>query len=138
MRTRSGVLSSSGRSGGASLDSGFYFPLRLFVEAKALGRPVGLSHVRNAVGVIEDVNQKYTRREVGRRPLRCYSYRYALFSTSSFTGNAADFALAHQVSLIDLGGPSFHDLRQPWWPEFSGGVDEAVGRSEDFFVGMAQ
>lgn len=39
-----------------------------------------------------------------------YSYRYALFSASGFTGNAVDMAMAHQISLIDLRAPGFSDL----------------------------
>lgn len=38
----------------------FTYPLRLFVEAKYRRRAVGLPEVRNAVGVINDVNEFYT------------------------------------------------------------------------------
>jgi hypothetical protein len=36
---------------------------------------------------------------------------YALFSVSGFTRDAQDFALAQQISLIDLSGASFRWLR---------------------------
>jgi hypothetical protein len=35
--------------------------LRLIVEAKARGRPSSIQDVRNAVGLVTDVNQNYTR-----------------------------------------------------------------------------
>lgn len=88
----------------------FGLPVRLFVEAKYRGRPTGLADVRNAHGVIDDVNQHYARR--GRRsPLRRHDYRYSLFSTSGFSRNAQEYALAQQLSLVDLSGPAFHGLR---------------------------
>lgn len=88
----------------------FGLPVRLFVEAKYRDRPTGLADVRNAHGVIDDVNQHYARR--GRRsPLRRHDYRYSLFSTSGFTRNAQEYALAQQLSLVDLSGPAFHGLR---------------------------
>lgn len=88
----------------------FGLPVRLFVEAKYRDRPTGLADVRNAHGVIDDVNQHYARR--GRRsPLRRHDYRYSLFSTSGFSRNAQEYALAQQLSLVDLSGPAFHGLR---------------------------
>jgi hypothetical protein len=41
-----------------------------------------------------------------------FNYRYALFSTSGFADEASGLALAHQISLIDLSGPDFADLRR--------------------------
>ena len=90
----------------------FTFPLRLVVEAKARGHRCGIDVVRNAVGVLTDVNQNYSTAVPGRRGLqRRYSYQYAVFSTSGFTGPAAEYAFAHHISLIDLSGPDFGDLR---------------------------
>jgi len=43
--------------------------------------------------------------------LRRYHYRYVLFSVSGFSPEAQKFALAHQISLIDLQGSAFSDLR---------------------------
>lgn len=93
----------------------FTFPIRLFVEAKCKNRRVGIEAVRNAVGVLEDLNQRFSPAEqYGFRRsvlIQQYSYRYALFSTSGFTDSASDMALAHQISLIDLSGREFRDLR---------------------------
>jgi hypothetical protein len=45
------------------------------------------------------------------RPRTRYRYSYAIFSTSGFTPEAQDYALAHQISLIDLSTPDFDALR---------------------------
>lgn len=89
----------------------FTFPLRLFVEAKCRTIKTGIPEVRNAVGVLDDINQNYSPVREGQPLIQRFSYRYALFSTSGFTTTASDMALAHQISLIDLSGPDFEDLR---------------------------
>jgi hypothetical protein len=77
----------------------FTFPLRLIVEAKARAAVTGIGDVRNAVGIVTDVNQNYSPLSAARTTLvQKFSYRYALFSTSGFSQPAADFALAHQIS----------------------------------------
>lgn len=90
----------------------FSLPIRLFLEAKFYdkSRPCGLTVVRNAHGVINDVNQNFVPGG-GRQPRRRYQYSYALFSTSGFTEPAQRFAIAHQISLVDLSGDSFTWLR---------------------------
>lgn len=47
----------------------------------------------------------------GNRLRKRFRYVYALFSTSGFTEDAQDFALAQQISLVDLSGASFAWLR---------------------------
>ena len=88
----------------------FSLPIRLFVEAKFTGQRVGLHVVRNAHGVIHDVNEYYRAVPAAMRTHQRYSYRYSLFSASGFTHDAASYALAHQISLIDLSGSSFQPL----------------------------
>lgn len=92
----------------------FSLPVRLFVEAKYLTGRVGLPTVRNGHGVIHDVNEAETTTLTGPgtgRPRTRYRYNYAIFSTSGFTPEAQDYALAHQISLIDLSAPDFDVLR---------------------------
>ena len=89
----------------------FSLPVRLFAEAKFKSNPVGISDVRNALGVLSDVNEQYSADALHDFPMRRYQYRYALFSTSGFTSDAQKYALVHQISLIDLQGPAFADLR---------------------------
>ncbi|AJE85578.1 hypothetical protein SLNWT_5202 [Streptomyces albus] len=84
----------------------FSMPVRLFLEAKYEQKPCGLEKVRNAHGVLHDVNENFmTGPET--RPRQRYTYSYALFSASGFTANAQKYALAHQISLVDLSGASF-------------------------------
>lgn len=91
----------------------FTYPIRLFVEAKCRKDSTGLPVIRNAVGVVSDINQNYSPiREGSNRLIKRYSYHYAIFSTSGFSVHAVDYAMAHQISLIDLSGPDFSDLRR--------------------------
>lgn len=89
----------------------FTFPIRLFVEAKARSQRCGIGDVRNALGVVSDVNQNVGRAPGARGALvPRFTYRYALFSTSGFSSPAAEYALAHQISLVDLSAAEFHDI----------------------------
>ncbi len=91
----------------------FTFPIRLFVEAKCRGGKTGIAEVRNAVGIVNDLNQNYAPMQEGSKTLiKRYSYHYALFSTSGFSIPAIDYAMAHQISLIDVSGPAFADLHR--------------------------
>lgn len=109
----------------------FSLPIRLFVEAKNRGKESGLGDARNAHGVIHDVNERFSTEAMWgyTHPLRRHRYCYALFSTGGFSSDAQFFALAHQLSLIDLSGPDFKHLRDL--------VDEATkelhGAAEDTF-----
>lgn len=98
----------------------FALPVRLFLEAKNRSSKVDLTDVRNAHGLLADVNQHYGADAAYRKPLARYEYRYAIFSAAGFTEDAQKFALAHQLSLIDLSGPGFRVLTQA--------VDAATGR----------
>lgn len=101
----------------------FSLPVRLFLEAKCYSKPCRLPVVRNAHGVVDDVNENFVTRPGQHRPQRRYQYAYALFSTSGFTQDTEEYALAHQISLIDMSGASFAWLREPitvaarklWW-----------------------
>lgn len=89
----------------------FSLPVRLFAEAKFKGKAIGIADVRNALGLLNDVNERYAADGLQHFPFVRYHYRYALFSTSGFTSDAQEFALTHQISLIDLQGPAFAKLR---------------------------
>lgn len=91
----------------------FSLPVRLFLEAKFTTGRCGLEIVRNAHGVLYDVNQHHVPRAGSRRPERRFQYNYALFSTGGFTPDAQRYAIAHQISLIDLSGANFAWLRDP-------------------------
>ena len=89
----------------------FTFPLRLFVEAKFRQKTTGIEIVRNAVGVLIDINQNNYPNKEQTKFYQKYHYVYALFSTSGFSEKATNMALAHQISLIDLSGREFDNLR---------------------------
>ncbi|MET7829277.1 hypothetical protein ABZT23_31965 [Streptomyces sp. NPDC005386] len=93
----------------------FSLPIRLFVEAKFTQPKVRLPTVRNGHGVVHDVNENVmttvTAGSGPRRPRTRYRYSYAIFSTSGFSQDAQEFALAHQISLVDLSMPDFRKLR---------------------------
>ncbi|MFJ8954914.1 hypothetical protein ACIRO1_32930 [Streptomyces sp. NPDC102381] len=84
----------------------FSMPVRLFLEAKYYQSSCGLEIVRNAHGVVHDVNENFMTHD-GARPRQRYQYSYALFSASGFTPSAQKYALAHQISLVDLSGASY-------------------------------
>jgi hypothetical protein len=89
----------------------FSLPIRLFLEAKFRSKPCDLRDVRNALGVIDDINENFVH-GAGSRLRKRFRYVYALFSASGFAREAQDFALAQQISLVDLAGPSFMWLRE--------------------------
>lgn len=90
----------------------FSLPLRVFVEAKYRRKPTGLPEVRNAHGVVHDVNEHHSTASAGSRtiPMRRFHYRYTLFSASGFTKPAQQFALAQQIALVDLSNSGFAGL----------------------------
>lgn len=90
----------------------FSLPMRLFVEAKYRDGRAGIEHARNAYGTIRDVNEHYGTQTPGTYsiPMKRYQYQYALFSATGFTKPAQEYALAQQISLIDLSNPGFRPL----------------------------
>jgi hypothetical protein len=90
----------------------FSLPLRLFVEAKFTKQKAGIAVVRKAHGTIHDVNEQYSPFSSGVHsvPIRRYQYRYTLFSASGFAPEAQRYALAQQISLVDLSSSGFGEL----------------------------
>lgn len=97
--------------GELALTPAFSLPIRMFIEAKFYRDKCELPVVRNAHGVIHDINENFVSTS-GSRPRRRYQYAYALFSASGFTEPTQAYALAQQISLVDLSGASFGWLRQ--------------------------
>lgn len=88
----------------------FSLPIRLFLEAKFTRYKTDLPVVRNAHGVVHDINENFVHGP-GQRLRKRYRYVYTLFSAKGFTKDAQDYALAQQISLVDLSGASFAWLR---------------------------
>ncbi|RPI16908.1 MAG: hypothetical protein EHM58_10885 [Ignavibacteriae bacterium] len=90
----------------------FVFPIRLFIEAKFRQEKTGIQAIRNAIGVLYDINQNFIKPKDKDIFRQRYSYNYAIFSTSGFTVNAIDLALAHNISLVDLSSTEYDELKQ--------------------------
>ena len=103
----------------------FAFSSKQNGEAKG-GPELGIPEVRHAVGILQDVNQVLVTVRPPSAALGpdqssedvtncgrgfCYSYRYALCSTSGFTPGAQAYALAHQIALLDLSHEDYDELR---------------------------
>ena len=83
-------------------------PNRLLVEAKLLDKPVGIEIVRNALGVHRDVSEYWVGRRGhnhGHRPR--HHYQYAIFSATSFSSYAQNYAFAHDIFLLTLNDSPF-------------------------------
>ncbi|WP_114972237.1 hypothetical protein [Rhodoferax ferrireducens] len=87
----------------------FMYPLRLLVEAKCYAehRRIGIDVVRNAVGVLKDISENYfnvkSLSAVGSTlhiKTQRYNYQSAIFSTSGYSRGATQYAVAHQIFLI--------------------------------------
>ena len=75
----------------------FSYPYRLLVEAKSLSKPVGLEVIRNALGVLRDVSEYWQDPQQPR-----FHYQYAVFTETSFTRPAQDFAYVQDIFLLPL------------------------------------
>jgi len=82
----------------------FMYPLRLLVEAKFYAsNPVGANVVRNAVGVLKDISENYFTKHRVRGSLGSvrFNYQSAIFGVSGFTKPAVQYAVAHQIFLLE-------------------------------------
>lgn len=89
----------------------FMYPLRLLVEAKCYddSRPIGIAVVRNAVGTLKDISENYftyapNTSQSDSLKVQRFNYQSAIFSTSGYTKGAQNFAIAHQIFLIQYDG----------------------------------
>lgn len=89
----------------------FTFPLRLILEAKFRKKKTDINVIRNAVAMLLDVNQNNFPTREQKSFIPKYQYVCAVFSTSGFSRPAMNLAIAHQISLIDLSGSEYDDLR---------------------------
>lgn len=82
----------------------FVYPVRLMVEAKCEATRVGLRTVRSVAGCLYDINQNFFAGPLvnGRQvPVRRFNYHAAVFSANGYSQDAEQYALAHQIFLID-------------------------------------
>lgn len=87
-----------------SLTPPFGHPLRLLLEAKCWSDKVKLPEIRNAVGVLKDLNERWKGRSAaGGR----FHYQYAYFSASDYTSEAINYAFAQDIYLVPLGHSAY-------------------------------
>lgn len=86
----------------------FVYPQRLLVEAKCYKETatVGIDVVRNAVGVVKDCSELWTRGDFSALASR-FHYLYAIFSTALFSEDAQCYAFAQDVHLFPLAESAF-------------------------------
>lgn len=87
----------------------FTHPQRLLVEAKCYSddSPVGISLMRESVGIVKDANEFWATRPGNDIPKRRFHYQYAVFSASGFTADAQRYAFAQDIYLIRLGASGY-------------------------------
>lgn len=88
----------------------FSHPQRLLVEAKCnrVSSVVGLEIIRNAVGVLKDVGERWVPIDSKKRTdKKRYHYQYAIFSASGYTAEAKMYAFAQDIYLIPLAESRF-------------------------------
>lgn len=84
----------------------FSSPQRLLLEAKFRTQKTGIDAIRNAIGILKDINEYWVFRDK-LPPKAQYHYQYAIFSTSSYTSVAEKYAYAHDIYLIPLARSAF-------------------------------
>lgn len=90
--------------GQLEMNPAFTYPFRLFTEAKHHKEKVHMPIVRNAVGIVTDVNQAILpiKSEINLPFSPAYHYVYAIFSASGFDPDAVRMATSYYISLVDL------------------------------------
>lgn len=88
----------------------FCNPQRLLVEGKMYDSnyPVGLPVIRNAVGVLKDINEFFYSSDIENEPSKNrYHYTYGIFSASGYRTSAVRYAYAHDIYLIPVAQSHF-------------------------------
>lgn len=80
----------------------FSYPIRLLLEAKFYTPTVGIDVVRNAVGVLKDVNEFWVSNSLTKISKPRFHYQFAIFTSSSFSNPAQRYAFAQDIYLIKL------------------------------------
>ena len=109
----------------------FSYPLRLLLEAKFYKNKVGIDIIRNAVGVLKDVDEYWVSNNTNKIAKPRYHYQYAVFSSSSFTNPAQRYAFAQDIYLIKLENnkyflPIIESIEDLTYSDFSGSSDKNI------------
>lgn len=82
----------------------FMYPLRLILEAKFYANTkIQLGAIRSFFGVEKDISENYFTKRVRGEDFseRRFNYRAAMLSVYGYTSGAVEFAVAHQIFLIE-------------------------------------
>lgn len=104
----------------------FYFPTRLLIECKCYSDKCGLTVIRNALGLREDINRLdvvtediLRNRQASRTtktksyPMKRYSYQVGVASINGFKDTAYSFAQTHRIPLISFAeNKAFKEVRE--------------------------
>lgn len=102
----------------------FSYPIRLLLEAKFYtSQDIGINVIRNAVGVLKDVNEYWvSNNEISKHR---FHYQYAVFTSSSFSTPAQKYAFAQDIYLIKLENnkyflPIINSIKDLKYNDFNG------------------
>lgn len=84
----------------------FSLPQRLLIEGKFRPQKTGIEVVRNAIAILKDIREYWVGKDKV-PPKARYQYQYAIFSVSSYTSPAQQYAYAHDIYLIPLEKSAF-------------------------------
>nr|WP_165375103.1 restriction endonuclease [Malaciobacter halophilus] len=108
----------------------FSYPVRLLLEAKFYSSKVGIDIIRNAVGVLKDVDEYWVtnNNEISKQR---FNYQYAVFTSSSFTNPAQRYAFAQDIYLIKLENnkyflPIVSSIRNLEYQDFNGTSNDNI------------
>lgn len=109
----------------------FSYPIRLLLEAKFYADKIGIDIVRNAVGVLKDVDEFWVSNNLNRMSKPRYHYQYAIFTSSAFTFPAQQYAFAQDIYLIKLENnkyflPIVNAIEDLTFEDFNGDSDRKI------------
>jgi len=120
----------------------FTYPQRLLVEAKNLRKHVDIEVVRNALGVLRDIQEYWVPTKMSVPTKKRFHYQYAIASTSGYSEKAEKFAYAHDIFLIPLSRARYFQPITTSIREFDSvniyQTDQQLGSFQDFRLAIRQ
>ena len=109
----------------------FSYPIRLLLEAKFYSSKVGIDIIRNAVGVLKDVDEYWVSNNRDKISKPRFNYQYAVFTSSSFTNPAQRYAFAQDIYLIQLENnkyliPLINAIKDLTYQDFNGTSNDSI------------
>ena len=113
-----------------SISPPFSYPIRILLEAKFHRDVIPIEVIRNAVGLLKDVNEFFVAKNNKISKPR-YHYQYAIFTSSYFSKSAQEYAFAHDIYLIKLENnryfaPIISTIETLGYNDFNGTSDKEI------------